>query len=133
MYQTILTQTTPSCCDPTEQAKEPMKYLHRTVCFTVLAFALSLPALAADPKVPLKKRAPKANAMSVAPVSRATQNADDPGQAVYQVLLAEIALQRGDLELASKAYADLALRTRDPKVLERTIEVAAQAHRLDLA
>ena len=52
---------------------------------------------------------------------------------VYQVLLAEIALQRGNPELASEAYADLALRTRDPKVLERTVEVAGYARQFDIA
>ena len=55
------------------------------------------------------------------------------GQLVFQVLLAEIALRRGEPGLASTAYADLSLRTRDPKVLERTVEVAGFARRLDLA
>ncbi|MEO8411030.1 MAG: tetratricopeptide repeat protein, partial [Propionivibrio sp.] len=58
---------------------------------------------------------------------------DQPGQTVYQVLLAEIALQRGNPELAAQSYADLAMRTRDPKVLERTVEVAGYAHDFDLA
>ena len=58
---------------------------------------------------------------------------EQPGQMVYQVLLAEIALQRGNPELASEAYADLALRTRDPKVLERTVEVAGYARQFDIA
>jgi hypothetical protein len=47
--------------------------------------------------------------------------------------LAEFALQRGDGELAAIAYADLARRTRDPKILERTVEVAGYVRRLDLA
>ena len=115
-----------------------MKYLQRSLCISVLALALSLsasvPAFAADrPKASPKKRLPKPPAMSIAPRSGLMQDADLPGQAVYQILLAEVALQRGDPELASKAYADLALRTRDPKVLERTIEVAAQMRRFDLA
>jgi len=58
---------------------------------------------------------------------------DQPGQVVYQVLLAEIALQRGNPLLASQAYADLAMRTRDPKVLERTVEVAGYARQFDVA
>jgi len=110
-----------------------MKSLHRTLCFSVLAFALSLPVLAADPKAPARKRLPKAHATAPVPVSRAISDSDFPGQAVYQILLAEIALQRGNPELASKAYADLALRSRDPKVLERTIEVAVQTRHLDQA
>jgi hypothetical protein len=43
---------------------------------------------------------------------------------VYQVLLAEVALQRGKNEFASQAYADLAVRSRDPAILQRAIEVA---------
>lgn len=110
-----------------------MKYLQRSLCFTVLALSLSLPILAADPKAPIKKSARKARAVATAPASLAIPGADLPGQAVYQVLLAEIALQRGEPELAGKAYADLALRSRDPKVLERAIEIAAQTRHLELA
>ena len=55
------------------------------------------------------------------------------GQDVFQILLAEVALRRGEPHLASSAYADLALRTRDPKVLERTAEVAGFARRFDVA
>jgi tetratricopeptide (TPR) repeat protein len=54
------------------------------------------------------------------------------GQVVYQVLLAEVALQRGKTEFASQAYADLAVRSRDPAILQRAIEVAGHARRLDL-
>ena len=55
------------------------------------------------------------------------------GQTVYQVLLAEIALRRGDVELASRAYASLATSSRDPKVIERAIEVAIAARRMEFA
>lgn len=54
------------------------------------------------------------------------------GQVVFQVLLGELALKRGDVELASQAYADLAARTRDPVVMQRAIEVAGAARRFDL-
>ena len=64
---------------------------------------------------------------------RQAQYDDQPGQVVYQVLLAEFAARRGDLELASKAYLDLAMRTRDPKALERTVEIAGYTRRLDIA
>lgn len=55
------------------------------------------------------------------------------GQVVYQVLVGEFALQRGKPDLAAAAYADLAQRTRDPKVLQRTIDVAMFARQPDLA
>ena len=62
-------------------------------------------------------------------------NADDNqiGQTVFQVLLAEIALRRGNPSLASSAYADLALRTHDPEALERTIEIALYGRQIDVA
>lgn len=49
---------------------------------------------------------------------------------VYQLLLAEVALQRGKKDFASQAYADLAVRTRDPGILARAIEVAGHARRV---
>ncbi|MEY2633794.1 MAG: hypothetical protein RIR00_2448, partial [Pseudomonadota bacterium] len=55
------------------------------------------------------------------------------GQVVFQVLLGELALQRNEIDLATNAYADLSLRTRDPKVLARTVEVANYARRFDIA
>ncbi|MFZ4538029.1 tetratricopeptide repeat protein [Propionivibrio sp.] len=114
-----------------------MKHLRRTLCFTTLSLVLGLPALAADQVLVATKR-PAAVREAKRPLSTElrpgdARYADQPGQAVFQVLLAEIALQRGDAVLASTAYADLALRSRDPKVLERTVEVAGYARRFDLA
>jgi tetratricopeptide (TPR) repeat protein len=102
-----------------------------------MAVAFSFPVSAADTKPPAGKRAPvvrEAVRPSVdVPATGEAPYSMRPAQAVYQVLLAEIALQRGELELATKAYADLALRTRDPQVLERTVEVTGFARRYDLA
>ncbi|MCL2635342.1 MAG: tetratricopeptide repeat protein, partial [Betaproteobacteria bacterium] len=52
---------------------------------------------------------------------------------VFQSLLGEFALQRGDVRTGVGAWADLAQRTRDPKVLARAVEVASQARQFDLA
>jgi len=52
---------------------------------------------------------------------------------LYDFLLGEIALQRGDLPLAAKTYLDLAKRTRDPRVARRAVEVANQARLPELA
>jgi tetratricopeptide (TPR) repeat protein len=52
---------------------------------------------------------------------------------LYDFLLGEIALQRGDLPLAAKTYLDLAKRTRDPRVARRAVEVANQARQPELA
>lgn len=45
------------------------------------------------------------------------------GQAVYQVLLGEIALRRGDPQLAFGAWQDLARKSQDPLALKRAIEI----------
>ena len=52
---------------------------------------------------------------------------------LYEFLLGEIALQRGDTQLAAKTYLDLAKRTRDPRVARRAVEVASQAKLADIA
>jgi tetratricopeptide (TPR) repeat protein len=52
---------------------------------------------------------------------------------LYDFLLGEIALQRGDLPLAARTYLDLARRTRDPRVARRAVEVANQAREPELA
>jgi tetratricopeptide (TPR) repeat protein len=62
-----------------------------------------------------------------------TAEETDLGRVVFEVLLAEIALQRNDADLAVQAYADLARRTRDPKIMERAAEVAGLARRHDVA
>lgn len=104
-----------------------MKHMHRTFFAAALALSFGLPAIAADEAA----QRPRAAASESRPDGE--HPAALPAQVVYQVLLAEIALQRGSPELAAQAYASLALSTRDPKVLERTVEVAGHARRFDIA
>ncbi|MEA3195284.1 MAG: hypothetical protein QOD26_3617 [Betaproteobacteria bacterium] len=52
---------------------------------------------------------------------------------LYEFLLGEIALQRGDAQLAAQTYLDLAKRTRDPRVARRAVEVASEARLGDIA
>ena len=55
------------------------------------------------------------------------------GQILYQTLLAEIAGQRGNLDLSASAYMDLARSTRDPRVARRAAEMALHGRNLDMA
>lgn len=55
------------------------------------------------------------------------------GRTVYQALVGEFALRQGDAELSASAWGDLALRTRDPQVLARAIEVLIFARKYDAA
>ena len=52
---------------------------------------------------------------------------------VFQSLVGDFALQRGDIPLGVDAWTDLAQRTRDPKVIARATEVAAFARQYDRA
>ena len=117
-----------------------MKAIPRSFCLAaVLACLFCAPAGAADAPVSARKLPVKPVMPVVAVGAEETDEADEAdnddllGQTVYQVLLAEIALRRGDLDLASRAYASLAVRTRDPKVIERAVEVAIAARRLAMA
>jgi tetratricopeptide (TPR) repeat protein len=57
----------------------------------------------------------------------------DDESALYDMLLGEIAQQRGDYALAAKTYLELARRTGDPRVARRAVEVANQGRLEDLA
>src|SRR5262249_21916067 len=52
---------------------------------------------------------------------------------LYDFMLGEIALQRGEPRLAAQTYVDLAKRTRDPRVARSAVEVASQGQQQDLA
>lgn len=119
--------------DLIEPSKESMKHIRPTLCIAAFTFALSIPALAADKAGPARKRAPATHAAKAAQAKAPSGEAQHGDQVVFRVLLAEIALQRGDLDLASKTYSGLASLTRDPKIIERTIEVAGHARRFDVA
>ena len=58
---------------------------------------------------------------------------DLTGQILYQFLLAEIAAQRGQFGLSASAYLDLAISTRDPRIVRRAAEIAFHARQYDVA
>ena len=113
-----------------------MKHVRSTLLLAALTAVFSQQTLAADEVTPAKKRPPAKEAkrpVASNPKSASEQLIDQSGQQVFQVLVAEMALQLGDTNLATKAYSDLSLRTRDPRVLERTVEIAGYARRFDIA
>jgi tetratricopeptide (TPR) repeat protein len=61
------------------------------------------------------------------------QAAELNSRTIFQVLLGEIALQRGDLGVAATAYRDLARHTQDARVLQRAVEISAAAQQYDQA
>jgi Flp pilus assembly protein TadD len=51
----------------------------------------------------------------------------------YKFILADVALQRGELSLAARAYYEAARETRDPRVARRATEIALAAKQRSLA
>ncbi|HET7776734.1 MAG TPA: tetratricopeptide repeat protein, partial [Azospira sp.] len=82
---------------------------------------------------PAAKSERQSRAAEVAAAATAANSELPAGQVAYQVLLAEIALRRGYADLATSLYAELALRSRDPQIFPRAVEVAGYARRLDMA
>jgi len=50
---------------------------------------------------------------------------------MYQILIAELATQRGKPEVASKFYVDAAKESRDPKIASRAVRIASFANKKD--
>ncbi|HWQ38302.1 MAG TPA: tetratricopeptide repeat protein [Burkholderiales bacterium] len=75
----------------------------------------------------LEERARRVFADSALPA----RNLDE--EVLYKFLLAEIAAQRGNMQVAAQAYLDLAKTTRDPRVARRATEVALSGKLNDVA
>ncbi len=78
------------------------------------------------------------SALSIAGCAAVAQTKDIPSgelnePTLYEFLLGEIALQRGDHALAAQTFLDLAKRTRDPRVARRAVEIANQGRMPELA
>ncbi|HUX24583.1 MAG TPA: tetratricopeptide repeat protein [Burkholderiales bacterium] len=70
---------------------------------------------------PTAAAAPAAAAEANLPKEELTQ------EVLYEYLLAEIAGQRGALGLSAQAFADLAKKTRDPRIAKRAVQIALYA------
>ncbi|WP_374402123.1 tetratricopeptide repeat protein [Niveibacterium sp.] len=75
-------------------------------------------------------RADEPVATQSAPAPAAEQPSALTPQVLYQFLLAEIAGARGNLELASQGYLDLARKTQDARIAHRAAEIALYARRV---
>lgn len=56
---------------------------------------------------------------------------DLTGEMLYTFLLADIAAQRGQTELAAQGYVSLATSTRDPRVARRAAQLAFESHQYE--
>lgn len=64
---------------------------------------------------------------------RAQTNSLESGEAVFEVLASEIALQRGEAGIAYNTYLELARQLEDPRLAQRAMEIAITAGAPDLA
>lgn len=65
------------------------------------------------------------------PVRKATAEPIEAEQALYQLMISEIASQRGRVGLAVQAMSDLAQRSRDARLARRAVEMGFQARDMD--
>lgn len=98
--------------------------------FQYRAVLLMVPALlagCASHTAAQKPEAPAAPAVAeAAPAPRPP--VDIPPELMYQVLVAEVAMQRGQYDVAIKHYLELARVTRDVRLAERAARIAVYAH-----
>jgi len=100
---------------------------------TLFIPALLLVSLSACAQAPVVDKGVLAGDQAAAAVVAVPSVSQLTPQLMYQVLLGEIAGQRGELRLSAEAYADLLERTRDERVARRATEVALYARQPKLA
>lgn len=86
---------------------------------SILALAACAPLKAKPPADPVEKPRTEEKKPSL-------PNQELTAQSLYQYLVGEMALQRGQPELAAEALLDLAKQTRDPRLAKRATETAIQ-------
>jgi tetratricopeptide (TPR) repeat protein len=97
---------------------------------TYLLLPVLLAACASAPQQVTPPKSQPPSAIEEKPVLPNVELTDD---LLYEFLLGEVAMQRGDTDLAVQTYLDLARSTRDPRVARRAAQLAFGAHQLDKA
>jgi len=107
--------------------------MSKKLILAVLALALSgQPHAAGEAPAKAAAKTP-AKAPARKPANASYAGEDLLARAVFQSLVGDFALQRGDNDLGVSAWTDLARRTRDPAVIARATEVAAASRQYELA
>src|SRR6267143_729211 len=113
--------------------------------FAAMAFVVFAGCAATPPQAAAPGEEPQDESDADAPASQALAPEPEPvdhsalpnqeltENLLYEFLLAEIAVQRGNAALSAQAYVDLAKRTRDPRIARRATEVAALYARMNNA
>jgi tetratricopeptide (TPR) repeat protein len=100
----------------------------------VLALSAALAACAQQPPTtevpapaPQAAQKPRVVVAKPEPASPPLPNVELSEELLYKLMLAEVALQRGQPHIAVQAYLELARETRDPRIAQRATEVAWNA------
>lgn len=88
---------------------------------------LTLLLLAACSQIPAKTDKKSELAVKPGVAQSKLPSQDLTSSMLFEFLLAETALQRGDTDIAIRTYLKLARETRDPRVAQRATEIALQA------
>lgn len=104
---------------------------HMAVKRIPILFPLLLAACASAPQH--VKTAPQIQAPVVTEHKPTLPKIELTDDLLYEFMLGEVALQRGDYDLAAQTYLDLARTTRDPRVARRAAQIAYGTHQLDKA
>ena len=107
--------------------------MSKKLIFAALALALAGPIHAASEEVAREPAKAPAKAPAKKRLTAQYAGEDILARTVFQSLVGELALKRGDTQLGISAWVDLARRTRDPAVIARAIEVAAATRQNELA
>ncbi|HEU5284797.1 MAG TPA: tetratricopeptide repeat protein, partial [Burkholderiales bacterium] len=90
-----------------------------------LAVCAALAACAQQPPQTAEETAPAPQAVVVKP--QPLPGVELSEELLYKMMLAEVALQRGQAHIAVQTYLELARETRDPRLAQRATEVAWNA------
>jgi len=113
-------------------------------CLPALVVCAALAACAQQPVAPTAGEAPSPQPKAaIKPQPKVTATKPGPKtqlpphelteQLMLKLMLAEVAVQRGQPHIAVPAYLELARETRDPRVTQRATEVAWNARFIDSA
>ncbi len=98
----------------------------------LLAACASAPQPAAAPK-PAAQAGKSGKEAEKTPEKPPLPNVELTDELLYRFLVAEVASQRGETDLAAREYLDLARTTRDPRVARRAAQLAFEARQMDTA
>ena len=102
--------------------------------FLVLAACAALAACAQQPpqpgpagEAPAQARPPRVVTAKPEPREQQLPGVELSEELLFKIMLAEVAVQRGQPHIAVQTYLDLARETRDPRIAQRATEVAWNA------